>query len=127
VELSATAQLFKRQFGFLFLGFKLESYFWEAVVSIRKTTLYIIAVAFRSDLRMQVVLLYLACSFLVVDVLMFFFCLFFAFVCCHAHLYLKGMLGLLTLNIATVLHTRRLPYSMDTLSRLELLSLLNSR
>ena len=36
------------------------------------------------------------------------------------------MLSLLILSAATMLHIRRLPYSMSTLSLLELLSLLNS-
>ena len=48
------ADIFEINYGFLFLGFKPRSYYWEIVIMVRKALLSGFAVAFESDLRLQV-------------------------------------------------------------------------
>jgi hypothetical protein len=48
-ELTAEERQFQTDFAFLFLGYKLPSYLWEVVVTLRKTSLYIAGAAFRNN------------------------------------------------------------------------------
>jgi hypothetical protein len=48
------ADIFETNYGFLFLGFHARAYYWEIVIMVRKALLSGFAVAFESDLRVQV-------------------------------------------------------------------------
>ena len=64
LPLSSEDVSFHANYSFLFLGFSAECYYWDIVLTVRKTILYCISGVLTSDLRMQgmIGLLVVMCS-----------------------------------------------------------------
>ena len=46
-------QYVQQAFGFLFFGYKAQSYYWEIIVVLRKTTMALIGVVLNRDIRLK--------------------------------------------------------------------------